>query len=393
MNNRWLILAVLTFARTIMGFQFQSVAAVSPYILDYFHMSYAVLGTIIGLYLLPGAAVALPGGVLAQRYGDKFIVCIGLAAMTLGGVIMAASNDYAILFAGRVICGCGAVLLNVLVTKMVTDWFQGREIVTALGILITSWPLGIAVALVVLPTLAEATSWSIAIYAAAALSCVAFLLVATFYRTPANRNGSPSLRLSISLSRRELVLAILAGLVWTFYNIALIIVLAFGSEFLMAWGQGRLAASATISTVSWIIIPAIPIGAWAAERIGRPDLTMIGCFLLVALAIWWLAAMGPSLALLVAIGFIFGPPGGLIMTLPGEAAPPERRAVTMGIYFTCYYIGMGILPPIAGYARDLTGSAATPLWFAGAMAVLASICLVQFRLVQSQKTQTSKAIG
>lgn len=47
---------------------------------------------------------------------------------------------------GRVLSGAGAVLLNVLVTKMVTDWFQGRENVLALGILITSWPLGIAIA-------------------------------------------------------------------------------------------------------------------------------------------------------------------------------------------------------------------------------------------------------
>ena len=53
MHERWLILAVLTFARTAMGFQFQSVAAVSPFLLDQFQMSYAALGTLVGLYLLP----------------------------------------------------------------------------------------------------------------------------------------------------------------------------------------------------------------------------------------------------------------------------------------------------------------------------------------------------
>jgi MFS family permease len=389
MNDRWLILAVLTFARTVMGFQFQSVAAVSPFLLDYFQMSYALLGTVVGLYLLPGAAVALPGGVLAQRYGDRFIVCIGLAAMTSGAVLMGVSGNYAVLIGGRVICGCGAVLLNVLVTKMVTDWFQGREIVTALGILISSWPLGIAAALVVLPMLAQTTSWSMAMYATAALSAVAWLLVVAFYRSPADVGTSPALGLNILLSRRELALATLSGWVWTFYNIGFIIVLAFGPDFMIASGHGALAASAMVSTVSWIIIPAIPIGAWLAERIGRPDLMMLGCFLLAAVAIWSLATIGPSLVLLAMIGVIFGPPGGLIMALPGEAAPPARRAVTMGIYFTCYYVGMGVLPPIAGYARDLSGSAAAPLWLAGAMAILAGLCFVQFRLVQSRKPQTA----
>jgi MFS family permease len=389
MNDRWLILAVLTFARTAMGFQFQSVAAVSPFLLDYFQMSYALLGTVVGLYLFPGAAVALPGGVLAQRYGDRFIVCIGLAAMTSGAVLMGVSGNYAVLIGGRVICGCGAVLLNVLVTKMVTDWFQGREIVTALGILISSWPLGIAAALVVLPMLAQTTSWSMAMYATAALSAVAWLLVVAFYRSPADVGTSPALRLNILLSRREFALAILSGWVWTFYNIGFIIVLAFGPDFMIASGHGALAASAMVSTVSWIIIPAIPIGAWLAERIGRPDLMMLGCFLLAAVAIWSLATIGPSLVLLAMIGVIFGPPGGLIMALPGEAAPPARRAVTMGIYFTCYYVGMGVLPPIAGYARDLSGSAAAPLWLAGAMAILAGLCFIQFRLVQSRKPQTA----
>ena len=58
MRERWLILTVLTFARTVMGFQFQSVAAVSPFLLDQFQLSYAALGSLIGLYLLPGVAVA-----------------------------------------------------------------------------------------------------------------------------------------------------------------------------------------------------------------------------------------------------------------------------------------------------------------------------------------------
>jgi predicted MFS family arabinose efflux permease len=55
MHERWLILAALTCARTAMGFQFQSVAAVSPSLIEQLHLSYAALGTLIGLYLLPAS--------------------------------------------------------------------------------------------------------------------------------------------------------------------------------------------------------------------------------------------------------------------------------------------------------------------------------------------------
>ncbi len=140
MAQRWFILAILTFARASIGFQFQSVAALSPFLIDQFELSYAALGTLIGIYLFPGIAVALPGGVFGHRYGDKTVACVGLGAMTVGGLLMAEAGSATTLTLGRVLSGTGAIFFNVLVTKMVTDWFKGREIVTALGILVTSWP-------------------------------------------------------------------------------------------------------------------------------------------------------------------------------------------------------------------------------------------------------------
>jgi fucose permease len=64
MQERWLILFILTFARTAIAFQFQSLAALSPYLIEHFQLSYVALGSIIGLYLLPGALVALPAALV-----------------------------------------------------------------------------------------------------------------------------------------------------------------------------------------------------------------------------------------------------------------------------------------------------------------------------------------
>jgi MFS family permease len=379
--QRWLILAVLTFARTAMGFQFQSVAAVSPSLLAHFALSFAALGTLIGLYLLPGIAVALPGGMLAQRYGDKRTACLGLAAMTLGGLLMGLANDAWLLTGGRILSGSGAVILNVLVTKMVTDWFAGAQIATAFGILVISWPLGIALALVLLPVVAEMAGWPAAMIAPAAVSALAFVLVALVYRGP--ESGVPPVaRFAFDLTRREFALAILAGLVWTFYNVGFIIMPSFGPAYMIASGHSPVAASALVSTITWVIIPAIPLTAWLAERLGRADLAMHSSFLLTAAFIVFVAGFGPSLLAFALIGFLFAPPGGLIMTLPGEAAPPTRRAIAMGLYFTCYYAGMGTLPALAGYARDVTAAAAAPLWFAAVMVLIASLMLLQFRTLQ-----------
>jgi MFS family permease len=379
--QRWLILAVLTFARTAMGFQFQSVAAVSPSLVAHFGLTFAALGTLIGLYLLPGIAVALPGGMLALRYGDKRTTCVGLAAMTLGGLLMGLANDVWLLTGGRILSGAGAVILNVLVTKMVTDWFAGARIGTAFGVLVISWPLGIALALVLLPAVAEIAGWPAAMIAPAAVSALAFVLIALVYRAP--ESGLPPVaRFAFDLTRREFALAILAGLVWTFYNVGLIIMPSFGPAYMIASGHSPVAASALVSTITWVIIPAIPLSAWLAERFRRTDLAMHSSFLLTAALIAFVAGFGPSLLAFALIGFLFAPPGGLIMTLPGEAAPPARRAIAMGLYFTCYYAGMGVLPALAGYARDLTAAAAAPLWFAAIMVLIAALMLLQFRTLQ-----------
>ena len=61
MDDRWRALAVLTAARTSLGFQFQSIAPLSADLMQSLGVSYATLGLLIGLYLLPGV-VSLPAG-------------------------------------------------------------------------------------------------------------------------------------------------------------------------------------------------------------------------------------------------------------------------------------------------------------------------------------------
>jgi MFS family permease len=148
--NRWLALALLFLARTAMGFQFQSLGAVSPLLMRDLGIEFALLGTLVGIWMLPGAFVAVPGGALGHRFGEKRMVVLGLGLMALGTLMIAMAGTYEAVFAGRLVSGIGAVIVNVLLTKMAADWFADRELSTAMGLLVVSWPLGIGVALVAL---------------------------------------------------------------------------------------------------------------------------------------------------------------------------------------------------------------------------------------------------
>ena len=119
--GRWFMLVVLVTARITMGFQFQTVGPISPVLIDALRIDYAELGSLIGFYMLPGIFIALPSGILGRRYGDANMVLLGLLAMGVGGLIMGYGDSYAMVSAGRILSGAGAIFVNVLMVKMITD--------------------------------------------------------------------------------------------------------------------------------------------------------------------------------------------------------------------------------------------------------------------------------
>ena len=104
--------------------------------------SIADVGILIGLYHAPGIALALPGGAFGQRFGDKATVLGALALMLAGGVLMALAPSWPLQITGRLVAGAGAAIMSVVLTKMLTDWFAGKETATAMAIFINSWPVG-----------------------------------------------------------------------------------------------------------------------------------------------------------------------------------------------------------------------------------------------------------
>lgn len=83
--------------------------------------------------------------------------------------------------------------------------------------------------------------------------------------------------------------------------------------------------------------------------------------------------------LLFAIMGIFGGLApGIIMALPARAVRAEVLAPAIGLYFTCYYAGMALLPATAGWIRDATGQASAPLLFAAGTLCAALLTFVVF---------------
>jgi MFS family permease len=379
-GERWLIFAVLFLARTCMGLQFATVGALSPLLRQKLGIDYAQLGLLIGLYLLPGIVIAFPGGLLGQRYGDKRVVLFGMTMMVLGGALGGFGDQYGAFLAGRVVSGAGGVLINVLLIKMTTDWFIGREIGTALAVLADAWPIGIGVALAGLPALAARQSPLLA-FAAPSLATAAMLaLVALLYRAPGEVAPLPS-TLRFGLSAREFGLVSLAGGVWMLFNVGYILVVNFAPPLLMEHGLTAVEAGFATSLATWTTVVTAALGGILSDRIGRGTALMAGTLALLG-AIVFLTPLAPSAGMLAFVGAIAGIPVAGMLALPAQMLGTASRGPGMGVFFTWYYLGMAVLVPAAGLARDLAGAASAPLIFAGALEIAAMGIVIVCRVLQ-----------
>ncbi|NNJ68576.1 MAG: MFS transporter [Boseongicola sp.] len=378
MINRWVILFVLFFARTVMAFQYQSVAALSPFVAESLALSVADLGILIGLYLGPGVLVAIPGGTFAARFGDKRVVGVSLGVMLAGSVLSWLATTWEVAVLGRVLAGVGGVVINVVMTKLLVDWFQGREIGTAMGVFIASWPAGIALALLILPTMAELGGLAVAWVFVMGVVAVALVLFVLIYRVPPGAADGPSEVQAAAFPVHALAMA--AG-IWAFYNAALAMVFAFGPLMLGERGIDIVTASAITSVFIAGVGIAVPVGGIVSDWSGRRDL-VIGVSLvggIIALLAGLVVPTGALTGVFALGGFVFGLGAGLIMTLPGQVLAPNARSFGMGVFFTVYYALMMVAPAIAGGMAERSGDAGIAFVLGAAMMGICLVGLLLFR--------------
>src|SRR4030095_7825624 len=285
MSDRWVALAIVFITRTSMGFQFQSVAAVAPLMLAELQLTWVQVGSLIGLYMLPGAVFALPGGVLGQRFGDRRMVVVSLGLMVAGGLVTAGAHGFVVAAGGRLLSGVGAVLMNILLAKMVADWFAAREMSTAMGVMLTSWPVGLGIATATLGALATRASWRAAIVATAIVAALGLVLIALAYRYPPRRasGAADAAERRVRLPVREIALAMSGGFAWGCFNASLVAVIAFGPGLLVARGTPLGDAGFIVSLAIWLTMASVPLGGLLSDRLGRPNLLIVAGSLVAAL--------------------------------------------------------------------------------------------------------------
>jgi MFS family permease len=378
LHNRWGILAVLFTVRLVMAFQFQSVPSVAPLLQTQFGVGLAEIGFLIGLFFTPGVALALPGGAIGKWLGDRRTVLAALALMLAGSCAMAFGGSWSWQVAGRLMAGTGGVLLNVQMTKMVADWFAGKEIATAMAIFVNSWPAGVALSLVTLPSIATGYGLNAVHLFVAALTAAGIVLTFAYQPPP---NAAAAATSSARLDLKTLTAVMVAGTIWGLFNVGFAVIFSFGPTMLVERGWTIAKAGSVISIVLWIAVISVPMGGIVADRLKRPQSILVAGSIVFAGLMLCLAHTDAIILSVILLGLVSGQPAGPVMSLPSRVLEPANRAIGMGVFYTLYYATMMLGPIIGGAAAKWTGSAAAAFDVGALVLVICPLLLWAFNAI------------
>ena len=383
-TQRWWILGLLFACRAGLGLQFQTLGSVADPLVSTLGLRYAQIGTLIGLFTLPGLLLALPAGYLGRHLSDRSLVSGALLCLAGGGALATLAHGFGGLALARLVAGLGFVFGTVYLTKMVADWFSGKELATAMGILVMSWPFGIAMGQVGHAWLAAHVDWRAAFWAASAYCALGAAAIALFYRSPGL--ARPGQRGPAGLLRKEWLLTVLAGSIWGLFNAGYVVYLSFAPQVLVAGGREPTEAAAVISIASWVMIVSGALCGQIADRTGLRDPILYFCGSVAMVTVLLLNHVAWAVPLSLLFGLIGAAPAGLIMALTVETMAPQRRAFGMGVFVTVFFVFVTLAPPLAGWLYDRSGDPYQPLLlsaglFGGAMAVFRLLRWVQRRLL------------
>lgn len=381
--QRWVVLSGLFLGRIVFGFGLQSMAVVAPGVAEDLSLDTAEIGTLIGFFMLPGVVLALPGGLLAHWFGEWRVITLALIATTAGAALSATGDAFFLIAAGRLLCGMGAIVVTVVMTKVVIDWFAQHEMATAMGIFLAGYPAGMGLALVTLGPLATAEDWRLGLYACASLSFVCLLVFWVTYR-PVSAASNP-VPTSAKLNRREIGMVTLSATVGSLYNGGYLIMLSFVPLYLIGRGLTPAEATAAIGVGVWVSIAAVPLGGALADWLRRPNLIMVAgaCVWGTGTSLVPLFAEQPG-ALWVIFGLsslIGAIPVGVMISLSAEVMRPQVRGVGTGLFYTWFYGVAAAAPAFAGFVINQT-SPLVAIYLTVSCAIATIFCLLVFRVAQ-----------
>ncbi len=386
---KWLMLALA--ALTIMGsyYTYDSIAPVAGMLRDQRGFSQSQIGLLNAVFNLPNIALALVGGILIDRIGAGRAILIASVICTIGAVLTAIGDPYALMLVGRLLFGLGNETLYIALLVGIAQWFHGGGGALAIALFFATARVGSYSA-------DKSTSWFAGIYAqgwqaplwlAAALTATG-VVTATLYYLIDRR--LPHMRAAGQAPER-FELKQLFGFSRSFWYILWLNVLfasvffPFRSTFSIQYfqdvkGMNLADAGTANSYVFAAAIFATPVFGLIADRIGRRASLLTVAAALMPLTFLILATTEQGLWMTtVLMGISFSVIPAVIWPSTAMLVDKHRVGTAFGLINMIQSIGLAVTNTAAGQLNDAFGAGkANPQGYDAMLALFATLSLVAF---------------
>lgn len=304
------------------------------------------VGLAMGMYGLVQAALQIPFGLAADRFGRKRVIVFGLLLLGLGSIVAATATSVTGLALGRAIQGGGAI--SAAVTALLAD--QTRDHVRTKGMALIGASIGLmfALSLIIGPLLAASVGLSGIFAISAVMALLGILIVA--YWTPhevAIEKTAP--RQTFTQLRTTLTQSDLLRLDFGVFVL-------YAVQLAMWVGIPSLLTQAGVSSKDhgWVYLPAVLLSfvfmgltLFRLERRGKLKplfLSSIVCVVVVLIGMYYLSQTTPDVWTLGSLIFLFFSGFNILEasqpSLASRMAAPESRGAVLGVYNTLQSLGI-----------------------------------------------------
>lgn len=379
-SKPWLMLALGLLAQTATSMLTATPAFLIPELHTHRGIPLATTGLLASTTTLGMVVALVAWGAVADRIGERWVISGGLVLATIaaGGAALFSRNLAG--FAGFLLLGgIAAASSSPASGRLIVGWFPRNRRGLAMGIRQMSQPLGVAVAALVVPPLAEGPGIEAALTASVVFCGVIALACAAGLRDPARlprselagRPANPY-RGTRTLVRIHLVSVLLVIPQFT--------VSTFGLIWLISEQKLPTALAGVIVGVAQLIgaVGRIGVGIWS-DRLGSRMRPLRWVALAAVASMLLLAAVGlvvtpVAAVVLIVAATITVADNGLAFGAVAELAGPYWSGRALGAQNTGQWIGASLVGPLAGL---LIGVAGYPLTFvASALCALVAVPLV-----------------
>jgi MFS family permease len=333
------------------------VSIISPVLPQYalsFSIPLALVGWAISAFALARLVTDIPAGLLADRFGRKRTMILGLVLIILSSIGAGMADTYAWLIFARVVGGIGSALYMIAATTWVAQVSagksRGRYMSLYTGLVFAGTAFG--------PTIGGYTAARFGLnapfFAWAALGLAGLIATIPLKETAERAKIHVKDILSV-LSNRPFMLVNCAVLAMFFLRVGvrstLVPLYAYLNLGLSVDRIGILLTVAAIATAASTFL-----SGWLSDRVGRKRPVM-ACLFLSGIVILFIPSQG-SLASLMGIMALYGLATGLqgsMAAWPADVAPKGKLGISMGVYREMGDIGMVLGPITATYVADYTG--------------------------------------